>query len=791
MLKNYLKVTLRNLKQNKFYFAVNVLGLAISMACCIIAFLNHKFDANYDKMHEHVDEVYRVTSVKSTNGMEYGFSPVPLANAVKQDIAEVSKTLDLNSVYITVKSGEQVFNEDVGFADSELSEFFTFPVLHGSLEVLDNPSKIVLTEGKAIKFFGTDDCIGKTLTIYSGDENQKKLTVGAVIADHPKNSSLRRYKFFTHPVNHFESGKKYDNTNWKDLTETTWLRIDDPKDVPSVISQLQKYVPLQNKAREDWKAESFQLQALSQTAHLGRKMNGNYLYAAVPDVAVWGISLMAFLLLITACLNFANTSISFSGKRLKEIGVRKVMGGTKSQLVGQLLGESFAISLIALIVGMMLADWLLPIYNSMWEYLHLELSYLDNPELIIFMIATLIITTLLAGAYPAFYMSSFNANNIFRGSVKFGGSNLFSRVLLGIQVSISLMAIISGFAFAQNADYQEHVDLGYNRSQILGMRFGHEDQAVMKSFKNAVAQNPKIQEIVSTRDHVGHRNWFTEMISKEKKREAVVFSVGKDYMEMMDFKIIEGQGFDRNKKVDLESIIVNQRLADAFGWEHAIGQELYLDSTNYKVVGMVDDFVYGNLFTPRDALAIRMQPEEKHLFLIFKAKQKDLIAVNKDLKKTWSQLFPYKPFRSFYQDDVLAQGLAISKSIKEILAFLALVTLLLTTIGLLALVSLSILKRQKEIAIRKVLGASISNIAILINKHYIWIFLVAAIGGSLLGWVMTDLIVKGIFETYQPFDFNIAWFSSFLLLAVSALIIAYKIFEITKTNPGEILKSEQ
>ena len=361
---------------------------------------------------------------------------------------------------------------------------------------------------------------------------------------------------------------------------------------------------------------------------------------------------------------------------------------------------------------------------------------------------------------------------------------------MGIQITISLTAVIGGFAFLQNASYQENVDLGYNRNQIMGVRFYDSQNDMLKSFKNAVSQIPKIKQAISTQDHPGHRYWGTDMISEGIKKECGVFSLGKDYFEMMEFKILQGNSFNKDVEVDDKNIMVNQLLVNDFGWKDPIGKKVIIDSINYNVIGVVDDFIQNSLFESKGPIALRMLPEKDHLFLIIKTEQKNMLAVNKELKKTWTKLFPFIPFNSFYQNEVVAESLEVSQNVKKMFLFLSIVTVLLTTIGLLALVSLSILKRQKEIAIRKVLGASIGNISYLINKHYIWIFGIATIIGSLMGGFFADLLISEIFKIYQPFNYSTAIIASVILFITSGSIIAYKVLEIARSNPSDVLKTE-
>ncbi|MEM8910014.1 MAG: ABC transporter permease, partial [Bacteroidota bacterium] len=343
MIGHYTKIILRNLKRNQFYFAINVLGLGIALACCIIAYLNYKYDQQFDSMHLDTEDVFRVTCVRESNQKTYGFCPTPLAEVALTDFPQVVNVVNLISGNTNVKFEDQVFGERLLFSSTTFFDFFTFPLRYGNYNALLDPSQVILDAQTAVKYFGDRNPVGEVLTIYAGLPYQKELTVGAVVEAIPLNSSIR-FKLLTHQENYLRKGKPHDFTQWNSFVDAAFLRLQNPSDQASIQQQLNQYIDVQQAKRPDWKLESFGLDPLRLTAHNAREYRANYLGASFPPAAVWGPILMGLLLLITACLNFANTSVSLSSRRLKEMGVRKVMGSSRQQLVGQLLGENLLIA---------------------------------------------------------------------------------------------------------------------------------------------------------------------------------------------------------------------------------------------------------------------------------------------------------------------------------------------------------------------------------------------------------------------------------------------------------------
>ena len=784
---NYLKLSFRHFLKNKFYFLVNIIGLAVALACCLIAFQNYRYDAGFDTMHQNAEEIFRVTSIRESNDQLYGISPLPLATVAQDDLTEVVKSSSVIFRSDVIKTDYEIIKEDICYATHAFLEMFTFPVKYGNAKALSDPSKILLTEAAAKKFFGEENPVGKEILLHADRPEKKPLEVGAVLYDGALNSSVR-FDLLTNQQNVLNDKGPIDMNAWSAFAAATFLQLRNPANSRNVSSQLNAYVPAQNKAREDWKIKSMALDPLLETAANGREIRVNYLMANFPREAVWGPNILAILLLLAACLNFANTTVTLFSSRLREIGIRKVMGGSRQQVLRQILGETLLVSGLAVALGIIVAEFFLPIYNAMWPYLELDLNYLSQWPLMLFVITVLLATTILSGMYPAIYVTAFNPTEIFSGKIKYGGSHLVSRILLGVQLAIALIAMIGGISFARNAHFQKYADLGYNREQIIGVPTY--DVTSADAFRNQIEQNPMVLDVVSTRAHVSHYYARQSLNDLGVEKEVDVFDVGKGYMDIMDFEIVAGSGFNENLKLDDETALVNERFIIEFGWEDALGRTVTVGEKDYVVRGVVKDFVTESVFDEIEPLLFKMSPEESHYYLVVKTTQDDMVDLYADLKKEWSALYPFNPFGGFYQNESLASGLTVVGNIKDLFIFMALVTFLLTITGLIALVSLNIVKRQKELAIRKVLGATMAQITYLLNRAYLFIFLGCAVIGVIGGSFLAQKLLSGIFSTHLAVSYPLAVSCSLLVIVIAVLTIGVKLVEVARTNPSDILRSE-
>jgi ABC-type antimicrobial peptide transport system permease subunit len=427
----------------------------------------------------------------------------------------------------------------------------------------------------------------------------------------------------------------------------------------------------------------------------------------------------------------------------------------------------------------------------MFEGVDVQAHYFHDTRLLIFIGCMLVGATLLAGTYPAFYVSRFSPTTIFRGTVKFGNSNLFSRLMLGLQLSIAIITVIASIAFARNAAFQRNYDYGYNIEGNMGVLL--DDSVAYTALKNQLSSVPGITGVAGASHHIGfaYRNAVAE--SGGIKKEVNYLEVGRGYTETMGLKIVAGRGFDAGLESDYkDAILITQKMAAIYGWNasQAPGKQIRLDSADYTVVGTLKDFHPASLFDLAQPLAMKLVKENKLRFLVVEAKAGDLTDVFGKVKDAWKGLFPLRPFNGFYQNQLKAKAYQVSNSIATIFEWFGIVSILLTATGLFALVSLTTLKKMKEIALRKVVGAGPRHILLLINKGYIWIFLVAAALGCFAGLAMTKLLLDLIFKINVGVSTASLVWSVSALFVIAALTSGIKVWQAIRTNPVQLLRAE-
>lgn len=792
MLKTYWKIVFRNFRKYKSYAIINVLGMGIGIAAMVWGYQTYRFSFGFDDFHRDRDNVYRGLTIKKDGEGLRGIFPMAAVRMAKQDFSGIKAVVRYEGSGVNVRHDtSETFAEEVHFTDPAFFELFNFPVIAGTQDIGD-PDAVLVTETTAKKYFGSQDPIGKTLTFYAGEEYAKILTVKGVLKDVPLNSTLQ-FGMITNFDNLLkEGGRKIQPQDWSLFLDAAFFYIPDPANASLVERELKKYLPLQNRAREDSKVSGFKLVTLRQSAEWQEDMiSNNALYRRPGDAAAFGPLVLAFLIFLSACLNFSNTTVANAGRRLKEIGMRKVMGSTYRQLMAQLLSECGVIVVASILLSILFNNWWLPVFNSMFEGVDVKADYVHDVRLLVFLGCMLVGTTLLAGTYPAFYVSRFSPTSIFRGTVKFSNSNLFSRLMLGLQLSIAIITVISSIAFARNATFQRNYDYGYHIEGNMGVVLT--DSIAYTALKNRLASVPGITALAGASHHIGfaYRNMVAE--SGGIRKEVNYLEVGRGYTEAMGLKLAAGRGFDAGQESDYQdAILITEKMAAIYGWNsaQALGKRIRLDSVDYMVVGTLKDFHPASLFDLSQPIAMKLVKENKLRFLVVAANAGELTGVFGKVRDVWKSLFPLKPFNGFYQNQLKAKAYQVSRSIATIFEWFGIVSILLTATGLFALVSLTTLNKMKEIALRKVVGAGPRDILLLINKGYFWIFLVAAALGCFAGLAMTRLLLDLIFKI------NVGVSTTSLVLSVGALFIiaafttGIKVWQAIKTNPVKLLRAE-
>lgn len=791
MFTNFLKTTVRNMLRNRAYVIINIIGLGLSLACCIVGYLNFKYASDFDKNHENHARIYKVQINKSVQNrpIPYGITPLPLGHEIKNDLAGISHTVRYTSSGMVMQQGEKILNKRIGFAGEDFFEMFTFPFKYGDKSAFLTPGNIILSENTAEVYFGEGDPTGELIKLIQSDGTPKSFVVGGVLEKIPQNSSIRFSAVTLFDT--YLDFNEWNNDRWRSFVAGTFIMTEGdeyPGHIPGILDE--RYVEIQNRARDDWKVGSFYLEQLTSLGKNAQDIRANWLSEPPPAPAVIVPLIMAVLMLIIACFNFTNTSLAISSKRLKEIGVRKVMGGNRRQLIFQFMGENIALCVIAMLLALVISIYLVPAYSSMWDFIELKLSLTDNPEIYIFLTVLLLFTSITAGAYPSLYVSSYEPVSILRGSLKVKGTNALSKILLGFQYSLTFLALISSLAFIGNAQYQKDLDVGFKKDGIIAVQLDTDD---FQTYFDRVSQSSTMEMVAGTSEHIGRWNYARTLRQGEKEMETSMMDLGLDYLELMDLQLVAGRYFEKDlKESDRKgSIIVNEQLVKDFGWDEPIGKRVQInDSTRLTVIGVLKDFYAYGFWEKVEPMGFRPARDSRMNFVVARMKPENASQAYEELEAAWYDVVPNKPFNGDYQDEFIKESELVNNNIAILFTFLGTLALILSSIGLFTLVSLNVIKRIKEIGIRKVLGAKISSIVNLLNRPFIIIISISAIIGTGLAYLLIDLLLSTIFHYYQAVTIFSLILPFIVLSIISLTTSSGRVLVAAKRNPVESLRYE-
>jgi putative ABC transport system permease protein len=791
MIRNYLLVTFRNLLKNRVFTAINILGLGIALSVCIVAFFNHMFNYEFDRNNINFDKIYRVTSFRDMEGrtQEYGVVPATLGLVIKKDIPGIGESARLMRTESPVKEGLNIFPTQVSYVDPEFLDIFTFPIVVGDKKSLENQANVLVSSTMAAKLFGKDYPIGKTISIVNDKNKEFTYTIGAVFKDLPLNSSFR-----IDILSHYDNFKlmwEWSDANWKNTTTCLFIQVPDKSRLSAITQSLKSYLSVQNKAREDFRITKFSLVPLREVGSNSRTTWSAGLFPSLHPAALIAPPVMALFILLIACFNFANTSIATFSKRLKEIGLRKTFGGQRRQLVTQFMIETLIICTLALLVALIMAEFLVPAYSSLWGYMKIELTFTRYLFFWIFLILLLLITGFMAGVYPAMYVSSFSPVYVLKGASPLRGAGKLSSLLLAMQFSISVMALVMGLVFSKNAVYQNTLDLGYDRDKLIVVPLASE---LSNSFRNEILTNPKIIEVEGTQNHIGFGETRRPIKDAMKQLEVAIFNVGPGYPTTMGLRLVTGRLFDRLREdADLanKSIVVNEKMVSDFGWKEPVGMTVTLyDTTRFTVIGVVKDFYSNGIWQKVNPAMLKLSANKNYGVLAVRAESKDLPDVLDYLSLKWKSQNTNFIFDGRFQEDTMQEGKEINNSILKVNVFLAVVATLLSLIGMYNLVSLDIIRRTKEIGIRKIQGAPVPLIMYIVSRKFLVVLVVASLFGCAGGYYMSNMLMDSIWDYFVQIKPGILILSAAIMVVATVLTIVFKILKAALRNPVDSLRYE-
>ena len=788
MILNYFKVALRSFAANKLYSFINIFALSVAMACGILAYVNFDFARSYDRFHQNLDDLYVFRSVTAADrGQNHlGVTPRPLGPALQRDFPQIQRMSRIIFAFRPLVTGDRVFNEQGYYVEEDFLDLFTFPLASGDRNALKDKSKIVLTRKTADKYFGKENAIGKVLTLQSGTEQSRDFVVGAVLEDIPSHSSLQFGVLLPYASLDNAAGN---NENWNMWAHETIAQVADPDVIVQIQGKLGEYVEKRNAMNPDLPLSQLYVTPMGDVADLTRELTSDIFKEGMHPAAVFAPTVTSILLLITACFNFMNTSLAFSAVRLKEVGIRKVLGSVRSQLVVQFIGENLILCSVALLIAVGIAEVLVPAYSDLWPEWDFSLNYSDNLGLFVFLAALLGGMSIISGAYPSLYVSKFTPASILAGRQRFSGNNWLMQTILTFQFSLSALTILTGIVFTSNASFIESIDLGFDTKQTIAVPL--QGTGTFEALRNAAAQNPDVLEAEGTRHFIGYNQATMTARSGETEREVAVLSGGFDYLSVMDVKLDRGRGFDRSLLSDQDqAVVVSQKFAREFQWEQPIGQQVVIDSINYRVIGVVEDFYNRSVWRPIQPSAFLVTNPEEFRYLVVKADFANLARVNEFLHETWRKVAPNVPYEGFYGSELVAGALSVSASIRLVFLYVSGVAIAIAAMGLFALSSLIIVKRTKEIGIRKVLGAPVLHIVHLLNRQIALVLLISGVLAAAGGSFVIGIFLDSLYTYHVDLQVWHVALAGGIVLFIGLITVSSQVYRVATSNPVESLKYE-
>ncbi len=790
MFKNYFKVSMRGLLKNPMNSSINIVGLSVSIGFCIFVYAFARWTYSTDQFHENKHNVYLTTFFANRDGSEqqFGRTPRPLAEMLRTDFPQLESVCRVEDRAVVIKREDNVFHERIRLADPEFLTMFTFPLKWGSAASLKDVNSIILNEDVAVKYFGEENPIGQMLLVKFDKDRSKEFKVTGVAKEFPKALTIK-FDFLINFENFRTSESDYDFHDWNALVNATLIQVKRPEDIQSIAEGMDKYRTIQNKAvQKDWAITSFGFEPLA-TLHeqseyirddISRSSKNNY------SSVMYMIFIGSFMLAL-ACFNFINIAIASAAKRLKEIGVRKSIGATRSAVVIQFLSENMVITFFALLLGLLVGyTFFIPGFEYLWHF-SMDFSFADK-NLWIYLPIILLVTAIASGAYPAFYISRFQAVGILKGSVKFGQKNPMTKLFLGLQLILSCVFITGAVMFTQNSRYMAQRSWGYNQDETLYAALP--DPTAYEQLHALMMQDPNVISMAGSVHHLGKNNASAVLHFPDRDYEADQLQVSPTYFETMGIPLKEGRLFTDHEGSDQQVVVVNELLVKNMGWTEAVGRTFTMDSLMYEVVGVVKDFHSYSFFKNIQPTIFTVADKEGYRFLSLKVSPHSESKVYNVLQMKWATLFPEVPFEGGHQEDVWGNYFAEMVIHGLVWRVIAIIAIALASLGLYGLVSLNVTGRIKEFSIRKVLGAEVKNIAKNIYNQYALLFTISLIVGAPISYTLIKLIFDTSYEYHMPVDFSGAAIAVIILTLVLLLTVATQIRKIAKANAVNGLKAE-
>ena len=807
MIRNYILTTFRNVRRQPLFSFINVMGLAIGLGCAALIYLFVHDELRFDQFHENKDEIFRVVrfqyhedgTVRDTDPV----SPMPLGKAMMDDYSDVIRYTRVDEGRAYMRRGELITEESFVWADPAFMEMFSFEMLKG--QSLSGVDDMVLTEEMATKYFGDENPLGQRLSLRFGNE-WHEFTVRGIVANQPPYSSVR----FDVLVN-FERLPQISNwvkeslNDWYSSSVYIFIQTAKNADIAnlkaSMINFRRKYYPDeidQLKERGLWKGEgipvNYYLQPLPDI-HLDTEISGGLAPTSNPLYA-YILSGIALILLVIACINFTTLAIGRSARRALEIGLRKVIGANRRQLMFQFWAESLILSMIALGIGLIFAESLLPTFNQLAgkELVFWDLFTFSGIGILI--LAT-VITGAVAGLYPALVLSGFRPVDIFRQKLRLGGANLFTRSLIIAQFTLSVILVIGSLIMGNQIQYMKSQNLGYDASQIVVIPTQSQDgDELLDRYRFLAEQTPEIEMVAGSNVSFTRGRTRVGYIYEEKLYEPHYFRVDANYIETLGLDLKDGRNFDSQLATDtLNSVLINEAFAKNLGWEDPVGKPL----TGFRrrrsgmedpiIIGVVKDYHLRSLAQDIPPAVLSLESSLSFRFILLKIQNERMSETIAKMQTVWEEKQADIPFIYSFLDEDMNSQYASEERWGRIVNYSSILTIFVACLGLFGLSALTVAGRAKEIGIRKILGASIQHIIFLVSKELgLLVFIAFGIAVPIAWYTMEEWLTNFAFRIeISAMTFLMA---GLILIGITIFTVSYNSIRAARENPVDALRDE-
>lgn len=792
MLRNYFTIGLRNILKYKGYSVINISGLAMGIACFLLIFLYVKDELTYDQMHEDSDSIFRITSKVKFGGSvsTRGATGHPDTEAYRDGIPEIESLARLDNDIAIIKKGDNYIEQrGVVYADPALFDIFDFKLTHGEIgKAFDDLNNIVISESMALKYFDKKNVVGKALQMNVENELEQFYVV-AVMEDHPDNSSFT-FDIVVPWIKRRGQVSDRQLNSWSNISLNAFVKLSDGATAETVSAKMAQIRTAKNSGEGGDFARSIvnELQPLSDI-HLNTDIGGGdgMGFSAEADDA-YILSAIALIILIVACINFANLSIARSLPRSKEIGLRKVLGAVRGQLVFQFLGEALLMSFSAFVLGLILAELALPIFGTLTERTFSE-GIMSDFYIVLACFGVVLFTALMAGLYPAFVVSKFDTIKSLKGKVSISGNSWIPKALVVFQFTIAVILIVGTLTMNKQVDFMVDMDLGYEDEQLVRVEtYGSGKPNIAQLFINELSGNPAVLDVAAADDFSSR----TPASYKGNDFLTVITDAHHNYPNLLGLELVEGRLLKKGEDYfvrdadTLTNVVINEAFAREAGMENPISQSF----RRFRIVGVLKDFHFRSVQDAVTPLMFTSQNETagkefEEIYVRYSGAH--AARIETVLETAWQKLVPDRPFEAAFVADTNAQRYEEEARWRVIISYASILAISISVLGLFGLAHLATQQRVKEVGIRQVLGASLTQIMLLLNSGFTKLVLVSVVLATPIAYWLMDAWLDD-FANQTEVTFSLFLIPALITFSITLITVSLQSFKSLNANPVDSLR---